>query len=296
MRTDLIYTPPEIQKLRQEKPDDVTLLAKLAETQATFGAGKAAMKTVRQCLEKDPNNAPGLEVYAELLTDQIKMFQKAQDSGVGGKKMKEDVKAQKEEILAELKDVTKTLFKADPKNRIAITGMAQLAAEEKKWADAVSYWELLRKICPVDPAAATGLQIAYVNLQMPDKALAEMVRLDNDNQYDVETRLRIACAYKELGKLPEAAMQTIRAMQIFPYDGKLRQQLAALYLQSKQYDKALRELQVNCDLEPEDSDHYVELAKVYKAAGKSDKAREAAQQALKINPKNSRAKDFLDNK
>lgn len=101
----------------------------------------------------------------------------------------------------------------------------------KQYADAVSTWEEIAALRPVDALPHQRLAGLYLTRELnnPQKAIEHLRRLHDVEQNDNRYAKRIARIYRDTGQLPQAIEFAREATMIDPYDLDAQQTLADLY-------------------------------------------------------------------
>lgn len=150
---------------------------------------------------------------------------------------------------------------------------------------------------PKDAEAHYRLGLAYEGLGKLEpaiKAYEEAVKLDPDK---ASYHYNLAVLYRVKRETDQAISHLKKALELDPKLTGARLVLARTYSSNKQYDEAISHYQRVIKAKPYGvnlSQIHLELGMAYLSKGEKEKAKKELETALKINPKNSMAKELLE--
>src|SRR6185436_15559770 len=97
------------------------------------------------------------------------------------------------------------------------------------WDDALSVWEQINKLRPMDQLPHMRLSSICLKLKKTDAAVKHLEALDAVELKDNRYAKAIARIYRDAGKTEEATKHAQRAVYIDPYDQAAHELLAGLY-------------------------------------------------------------------
>lgn len=259
--------PEKLRTLAQEKPDDASIMGRLARAAFDAGDYESALQSARRAIKLDPSEPRGLTVLVKVLGLQIEATE-----SVTAKRTYED----------EALPAVHRLMKLDPDNRVAprLLGMIHLRREE--WDQAIAALKQLQQVCPADPTSWRGLGGIYLEQGKDDLALQQLLELARLDENNAAVRAQIGRIYRRRGRIHDARYWLQQALFIAPFDPDLHDLLGDTNMQAGDTEGALREYKMLSKLQPEKAEPLAKAAFAAQKLGEHDKAVEFARQAVKI--------------
>jgi tetratricopeptide (TPR) repeat protein len=153
----------------------------------------------------------------------------------------------------------------------ALVDEADALVQGHQYMEAVSKWEEIVKIRPVDELPHKRLAGLYLTKEIndPEKAAEQLDLLSKVELKDNRYAKRVARVYRDMGKLDDAANYALLAVYTAPYDLSAHQLLAEIYEKAGNNEKGLdREKTVIGIIEKLDADNKKQEADEERNAGK----------------------------
>jgi tetratricopeptide (TPR) repeat protein len=115
-----------------------------------------------------------------------------------------------------------------------LTAKAEELVKEKQYAEAVTAWEEIAKLRPVDALPHKRLAGLYLpkSINQPEKAIDHLVALHKVEIKDNRYAKRVARIYRDINQLDKAQRYALESVYIDPYDLSAHELLAELYEKS----------------------------------------------------------------
>jgi len=108
----------------------------------------------------------------------------------------------------------------------------EMQIKGRQWAEALKTFEEIANIRPVDALPHTRLAALYMETNQNDKAIQQLIALNNVELKDNRYAKKIARIYRDAGDFANAVKYGINAVYIDPYDISAHELLAGLYEKS----------------------------------------------------------------
>jgi tetratricopeptide (TPR) repeat protein len=179
-------------------------------------------------------------------------------------------------------------LKVKPDNQIVLSNLGLVCSKQKRYSEAVRYFESALRIDPRMTDAHLHLGEVYLAMDLPKMAelhLRDTVALSPLN---IQGRNRLGQLELGAGRLAEAEEQFMRSVESEPnaegYDG-----LGDVYLARGSPDQAERAFARALAVDPFDSHAHFKLGAIYAAAGKKLEAVREYRAGFVIDPRNADA-------
>ncbi len=266
-------TPPEdVDELRralQERPDDGTLIGRLARAEFDAEEWDEALKSARRALELDPKQVSALDVLANVLVRYAKQ---------------ELMAPAREAYLEEAVAVLDRLWVADPKGATAPRYLAEIALSRGEPERAREPRERRQRVCPRDPASWRGLGGLHLQAGNYDAALPQLLELARIDENDVGVHAQLGRIYKAKGRLTEAQHWYRQALYVNPFDVEVHDALGEVSMRIGDTRSAFREYKMLTELEPGNGKFLEKAAFAAHKLGDTEQARALAKRAVQIAP------------
>lgn len=276
---DPIPPPEEIDRLlkRSKGGERVPLLVARAEAALDDGSHEDAAGSIREALKLDARNPRVLTVMIQALSAQL--------TRAG----KDDHERLKKECL----ELARSLADLNPKAPAACWVLGRQAMEDKESLQAIEYFTRIRDVRPTDIYSRSCLADLYIDIKLPEKALAELTELASLAPDEESHPLRAARIHVDAGQIAEAVEWYRKALLVVPYDKDTHDTLGQLLIREQRFGEAVDAFRILTQLDPASPTAHSRLAFALHRDGRVDESKTAARRAVSLDPK-AEAKSLLE--
>ncbi|MGD9603789.1 MAG: XrtA/PEP-CTERM system TPR-repeat protein PrsT [Gammaproteobacteria bacterium] len=287
-----------LDKAAAAAPDAVNTQVRLIEMQLAMGQTERAMNAARLLVDRNPENALGLETLAnvQLVTGKRDLAARnyrtaARYAGYDGPQLMRVARRQVE--LEDYSEAKKTLLKATGTGLAneAETALVRLDTRLQDYESAMKQIDTLREKDPQSPTPAILLGELHLQRKELPAALASYEKA----QANAPSSAGIAGIADVLIAKRDYAGAVVRLQEWtaeHPYDLNIARKLASTYLPAGEFDKARALHESLLEKYPDDPMLLANLARLYQLA-KDERARSVAERAVQLAPKWPVALDTL---
>lgn len=248
----------------KDRPDDPSLLARLAQAELAEGHLEEAERAAQKSLKRNKREKLALEVFSHALIDKM---------------LREPDELKRQTLLDETEPYIRTLIQLDPDNPHAIKYLGYVAQASRNWAEAIDFLTRYQLRFPADPDSYRRLAGVYQERNDPEEALLQLESLFRLVPNEPAVARRIADLYLKQGRPARAVPWFRRALETELYDADLHRVLGDTLLTLGRAAEAESEFQAVCRLQPDKPGGYEGMSKVCRAMGDAAKAAEYAEKA-----------------
>ena len=162
------------------------------------------------------------------------------------------------------------------------------------WADRTALWEDVAIKSPGNARAHNNLGVIYQNLNMPDKAAEQYLKVIMLDPGYSEAHYNLGTIYQARNMFDKAMEHYLIAIKLKPDYAKAHNNLGIIYYQVfNMPDKAEEEFLSAIKLNPYDAGTHFNLGFVYYKMGQIEKARRELAEGLNINPDDQKGQQLL---
>ena len=205
----------QFQEILKLQPDDTYSELWLARLYRFENKHSEAEKVLRDLLQRDPSNGPGLEQLSQLLMDE----------------------GRSQEAVKILSDAA-----SDSSSPEVYDLLGDAYSQEKEYAKAEDSYRKAVEEDPDDPGHLHGLAQALMAQDKYAEALEQFKRLSEIEPGTAENYLRMAQLYRRLGKFDQAESSLLRAKQLSPGSLEVLYNEALLYEDQGRFGDAVKVL------------------------------------------------------
>lgn len=158
-----------------------------------------------------------------------------------------------------------------------------VALKDKKYDQALTYFEKALQMDPDNQQAINGEVAAYMAQNKNDKAI-ERVKSQIAKKETGPLYYSLGKIYFAMKKMPEAEAALKKSLELAPSNSEVMVMLGTLYAQGGNLDKALAQYQAATAAKPKDANLWTVYGMLQDSAGKPADARKSWEKALSVNP------------
>lgn len=163
----------------------------------------------------------------------------------------------------------------------------------KQYDQAVKKFDELLQSHPNEDRIIYYLGVVYENLKRDAEAEEQFLKIKTDSTFFKDARLHMAFLKVRAGKKGEGIALLKDAINRRPGIGPFYEYLAQIYRDDRNYPAAIDVLKRGIQRSPEKELLYYTLGLVYDRAGRFEECIHAMREALKINPQNPNAMNYI---
>lgn len=259
-----------LQARRQAAPDEPTALALLAEHALLEADFDTAADLAGRALERDPDNAPALELLIRALARDLEDLTAIRAADLP---------------LPRIERLASRLRAVQPDNRLALKLLAQFAEQAGRTEQARALFEHVARLQPADDLPLRRLAAIALEQDAPDDAAAWLRQLWRVSRDDPDIPRTVARIARQRNQPAEAVTWLRHALHVDPYDTQTFRDLAELAEQTRQWPLAGWAWEALGRLDPaRRSSYFARAAVCYEKGGQPGRARELAAPAPETRP------------
>jgi protein O-mannosyl-transferase len=185
-------------------------------------------------------------------------------------------------------------IEADPENFQAFANLGAISSQRRDYVQARKYFETARKLKPTDPGVTRELAAMYVATKKPGGAVPLLRLVLNSFPDDLKARRLMCLAGSDLKFYGEAIASCEYYLGKNSEDMDVRWIYASDLYATRRLDKAAKIYADFTENNPSFDPAWVNLGLTLYQKGKKQEAVAAWETALKINPRNEKARKFLE--
>ncbi len=275
-------TPPEhtlaLRAAVLIKPSDASLRGRLAKAELDAGDLPRALEAARKAVELDAGGVTGLNVLVEALTIIAAETHSPKE---------------REALYKEAVPHLRRLAEVDADGWLAPKLLGERALQERRYDEALGWFERLKRLCPTHPASYRGLAGIYLRRGQVDEAQPLLLELARMDEHDAEVPADLAGIFAQQDRLGEARYWYTQSLYINPFQPSTHRRLAEVLQRMGDTPAAADEYEVLCKLEPDQAQHFADAAFAYHKLGDASNAQRCATRAAELDP-TTPARTLLD--
>lgn len=178
-------------------------------------------------------------------------------------------------------------YELDPNNPYILVGLGDLNREQKKFAQAINYYEKILGLEGKNVFALRGAGDAHRGKNQHDLAISYWRRYLECNEDDIQVMTRVADSYKKLKKYRESEAYYAQALKISSRDKYALLGIGSLFYKLEKDDKSLKYLKQLLELD----DSYVAVltmvGNIYRRRQEFERAADYYTKAVELEPGNT---------
>jgi cytochrome c-type biogenesis protein CcmH/NrfG len=196
---------------------------------------------------------------------------------------------QTDEAVAKLHEA----IKKNPEFSLAYSLLGDIYLESKEYEKSVRSYTRATQLNPFSFSDFFGLGTAYQEMKKWAEAAKAYVKACELKPEDVPARVKTATCYNELKEFDKAQEYALAAKELNADDFDVQKVLGDAYQGKQDYEQAISSYKRALELEGNKPEIMVPLAKAYLMTGMGAAGKELLTQAVKIQPENTKAYQYL---
>jgi cytochrome c-type biogenesis protein CcmH/NrfG len=196
---------------------------------------------------------------------------------------------QNDQAVAKLQQAVKK----NPDFAMAYSLLGDIYKESKEYEKSAKAYSKATQLNPFSFSDFFSLGSVYKEMQRWSDAVMAYVKASELKPENVEAKVETATCYNQLKDYDKAEVYAVAAKALSPDDVEVQRVLGDVYQGKQDYEQAISAYRRALEIEGNKPEIMVPLAKAYLMTGRADAGKELLMQAVKLQPENGKAYQYL---